>query len=293
MSSILSFKDRGDWGDSNWHGNCSGHVYRHLFELIKPKTFVDPMAGSFTSIQVAKEMNVQAWGMDLHAGFNAVTDSILNEVGQQVDLCISHPPYLDMVVYSGNVWGEPHPGDLSRCATHEDFYAKMVSVLLNQRDAVKPGSMYGTIIGDLRRNGKYYSSQAELICRMPSDELAGVLIKAQHNVRSNANKYRLALPSIQHEYILLWRKVSAPVIVLLSKMAKEQAQRLKSTWKAVVNLVVQRLGGKASLSEIYDEVARAAPERLASNDNWKAKVRQVLNSTGDYVPVERGVWAFA
>lgn len=76
-------------------------------------------------------------------------------------------------------------------------------------------------------------------------------------------------------------------------MAKEHSQRLKSTWKAVVNLVVQRLGGKASLSEIYDEVARAAPERLATNDNWKAKVRQVLNSTGDYVPVERGVWAFA
>lgn len=70
-----------------------GHVYQDLFRQLKPKTFVDPMMGSGTSIEVAKEMGIIATGLDLHQGFNAVTDSILNRVGYQSDLVLSHPPY--------------------------------------------------------------------------------------------------------------------------------------------------------------------------------------------------------
>lgn len=28
--SILSFPERGHWGDAKWRGNCSGHVYKDL-----------------------------------------------------------------------------------------------------------------------------------------------------------------------------------------------------------------------------------------------------------------------
>ena len=76
-------------------------------------------------------------------------------------------------------------------------------------------------------------------------------------------------------------------------MAREQAERVKSTWKSVINLVLQRLGGKAELKEIYSEVARAAPEKIAQNPSWHAKVRQVLNSTDRFMSNERGIWQFA
>lgn len=294
MNSIISYPERGPWGDSAWRGNCSGHIYRDLFLQLKPKTFVDPMCGSNTSIEVAKEMGITAVGLDLHQGFNAVNHSILNTVGYQSDLVLSHPPYGGMIVYSGNVWGEADDADLSRCASDEEFHAKMQTVLLNQRDSTLPGKYYGTIIGDYRKNGKYVSYQAEMIARMPSEELAAVIIKAQHNCMSDAKAYsNLKLPRIVHEYILLWQKKSMPVLVMLGNIAREQAARLKETWKSVINLVLQRLGGKASLKEIYEEVAAAAPDKCVQNPSWQAKVRQVLNSTDRYTSSERGVWQFA
>lgn len=101
--SILSYPQRGQWGKSSWRGNCSGHVYKELFERLRPKVFVDPMVGSGTSVEVAREMGIEGHGLDLHAGFNAISDSILLAVGKPADLCLSHPPYGGMIVYSGNL----------------------------------------------------------------------------------------------------------------------------------------------------------------------------------------------
>jgi len=92
MSSILSFPDRGPWGNAKWRGNCSGHVYAELFKSIKPQLFVDPMVGSGTSVEVAREMGVEAVGLDLHSGFDALTMSIAEAVGREADLVVSHPP---------------------------------------------------------------------------------------------------------------------------------------------------------------------------------------------------------
>ncbi|KGG87384.1 hypothetical protein P245_20180 [Comamonas thiooxydans] len=299
MNSIISYPDRGPWGDSKWRGNCSGHVLKDLFLQLKPKTFVDCMVGSGTSVEVANEMGILAKGLDLHQGFNAVNDSILNAVGYQSDLVFSHPPYGSMIEYAGSVWKGATPAqmaaDLSQCASDTEFHEKMQAVLLNQRDATLPGQHYATLIGDYRQNGRYVSYQAEMIARMPSSELAAVIVKAQHNCVSDSRTYaNMKYPRIMHEYLILWRKASMPLIVLLGKVAREQAERVRATWKAVINLVLQRLGGKANLKAIYDEVARAAPEKIAQNPSWQAKVRQVLNSTTDrFASSERGVWQFA
>lgn len=294
--SILSYPERGPWGDAKWRGNCSGHVYKELFGKLQPKVFVDPMVGSGTSVQVAKEMGIEAWGLDLHQGFNAVKDSIVMAVGKPADLVLSHPPYGGMIIYSGRVWGtEACPDDLSRCESDEDFHSKMQLVLLNQREATVPGGFYGTIIGDWRRNGVYTSYQAEMIARMPANELAAVIIKQQHNCMSDNKSYgRMRLPLILHEYILLWQKKSVPVLVMLGEMAKQQYSRLTGTWKNIVKAVLISLGGKASLSSLYDAVAAAAPDRLAQNNSWREKVRQTLNSNPDlFSPVERGVWSIS
>lgn len=295
MDSIISYPDRGPWGDSSWRGNCSGRVFVDLFKHYRPKTFVDPMVGSGTSVQVAREMGIEATGLDLHQGFNVVSDSILERVGKQVDMCLSHPPYHAMVVYSGHVWGrEAHPDDLSRCSSVDEFNEKLQVAMLNQRDATRPDGIYGTLIGDHRTGGHFYSYQAEVIARMPSDELCSVVIKHQHNCVSDSRQYSgLKDPRIQHEYLILFRKKTAPIIVLLGKIARQQQSRLKGTWSAVVRIILQRLGGKASLSEIYAEVKRAAPERLATNPNWEAKIRQTLQKAGHFCSSERGVWQLA
>lgn len=101
--SILSYPDRGPWGKSSWRGNCSGRILVDLFKQYQPKFFVDPMVGSGTSVEVAKEMGIDAVGLDLHSGFNILRQSILQAVGgREADLVWSHPAYHNMVVYSGN-----------------------------------------------------------------------------------------------------------------------------------------------------------------------------------------------
>lgn len=298
--SILSFPDRGHWGKSSWRGNCSGHVYKELFERLRPSLFVDPMMGSGTSIEVAKEMGIEAIGLDLHSGFNILRDSILQSVGREADLVLSHPPYGDMIIYSGEVWGkgtEGHLDDLSRCLSVDDFNEKLHIALLNQREATKPGGYYGTIIGDQRKAGKYHSFQAEAIARMPASELAGVIIKAQHNCMSDNKSYgrKPKLPFILHEYILIWQRAEVIRSYLdgLSYMAHQQHKRLSSTWKAVVRSVLIELGGKAHLSDIYAKVEKSASDKLSSNKNWQAKVRQVLQINVDFASANDGVWQLA
>jgi hypothetical protein len=298
MSTILSHPERGPWGKSNWRGNCSGHVYADLFRQIKPAFFIDPMVGSGTSIEVAAEMGIESVGLDLHSGFNILRDSIIETTKREADLCVSHPPYGGMILYSGAVWGkEAHPDDLSRCASDEDFHCKMQVALLNQREATKAGGLYGTIIGDYRRQGRYTSYQAECIARMPSDELAAVIIKAQHNVMSSSKTYKaMQLPMISHEYIVLWRKPRSMMSFLstLSTVAREQHARMSGTWIAIVKTALMAAGRKASLSELYEVVAKGAPDKLASNPNWRAKVRQVVNSHPEvFRSEERGVWELA
>ncbi len=296
--SILSFPERGHWGDAKWRGNCSGHVYRELFEQVlrnqKAPVFIDPMMGSGTSIEVAKEMGIKAYGLDLHAGFNALRDSILQRTGEPGHLVLSHPPYAGMIHYSGEVYGtEPHPDDLSWCVDDEDFHTKLHLVMMNQRQATVVGGLYGCIIGDWRRKGVYTSYQAEIIARCPSDELAAVLIKAQHNCMSGAKAYRqMEFPLIQHEYILLFRRKHGAMLATLGTMAKQAYARLQGTWRNVVRLTLVQLGGKAPLAEIY-ELLKVSTDKISANPSWQAKVRQTLQLHSDFVSPERGVWALA
>jgi hypothetical protein len=205
--SILSFPDRGPWGQPGYRGNCSGHVYRRIFEALRPGVFTDPMVGGGTSVEVARDMGIEAHGLDLHSGFNVVKQEILGAVGKPSDLVLSHPPYHNIIVYSGKVWGtEAHPDDLSRCATEEEFLDKLTLAMKNQRHATARGGHYGTIIGDVRKSGRYSSYQADLITRLPKTELQAVLIKEQHNITSSSMDYPLKLPRIMHEYVLLWRR---------------------------------------------------------------------------------------
>lgn len=210
--SILSFPDRGPWGNSRYRGNCSGHVYKRIFEHLRPRVFTDPMVGSGTSVEVAREMGIEAYGLDLHSGFNILKDSILKSVGKPSDLVLSHPPYHDMIPYSGSEWGrEPHPDDLSRCGSEEEFLEKLEGAIENQRTATAPGGYYGIVIGDVRRRGQYSSYQAEAIARMPKEELRSVLIKAQHNMVSSQVRYApMKFPKIMHEYVVLWQRLPSP-----------------------------------------------------------------------------------
>lgn len=48
------------------------------------------------------------------------------------------------------------------------------------------------------------------------------------------------------------------------------------SWRSVVKIAVRRHNGEADLSAVYEMVAQIAPDKIGSNPNWKAKIRQML-----------------
>lgn len=292
--SILSYPERGKWGSSSWRGNW-------LVLFTKSCSSGSSQRSSLTrwwAVEPASKLPPR-WASRV-TGWTSIRDnilrhSILEAVGKPADFCFSHPPYGAMIRYSGEVWGsEPHPDDLSRCASDAEFHEKMALALTNQRNATREGGFYGTLIGDLRKDGRYVSFQSECLSRMPSTELVSVLIKAQHNTQSGRKSYgRMMYPMIQHEYILLWRKKDMPIFSFLKAVATEAQARLTGTWKNVVRTCLMGLGGTTDLPKLYAAIEQDC-DKAKANPHYKEKIRQTLNTNPDlFKPVDRGVWSLA
>lgn len=289
MQSVVSYPDRGPWGQSTWRGNTSGHIIVDLIEQFKPKLFVDVCEGSGTSGDVCRDFpGVEYVGLDLYKGNDFTRDFVLNQLPRPADICWSHPPYGRLLQYSGNVWGtEPVEGDTSLCDVDE-FLGRSQVMLLNQREATRNGGIYATLIGDMRKAGRYTSFQSDFIQMMPKSELLNVIIKVQHNMTSNRTNYSSSFIPIGHEYLILWRRIKKSIYQICWETAAEAKKKVDSTWRSLVRMVMMMLG-EASLECIYSEVMRLAGNRIANNEHWKAKVRQTLQM--HHTSVTRGVWA--
>lgn len=291
MKSVMSFPNRGPWGDNKWRGNSSGYVIKELIEHFNPTLFVDACEGSGTSRDVCNELGIEYVGLDLHKGNDFTKDYILSQLPRPADLCFTHPPYHNLIKYSGEVYGNNAiDGDTSRCSSPEEFISKSQTMLMNQREATKEGGIYSTLIGDHRKNGEFRSYQSDFIQMMPKKELLSVTIKLQHNCLSDGRQYSGNFVPILHEYLLLWKKTSRSLVGVSFDIASELQRRVATTWRNAIRIAMMKLG-QASLSEIYSEVEKVAGHLIAKNSNWQAKVRQQLQI--HYQNVQRGVWAVA
>ena len=140
-SSIVSYPERGPWGDPRYPGNSSGFVMLELLAALKPRFVVDVTAGSGTNVAVCRDYGVRVLGLDLKDGFNALRDSVLGRAGEHADLTWSHPPYWDVKRYSR------HADDLSAAVDEDAFLDRLHALLLNQREATRPGGHYVTLLG--------------------------------------------------------------------------------------------------------------------------------------------------
>jgi len=270
-SSILSYPQRGTWGQSSYRGNCSGHVQKFLIEKFKPSYFVDPAEGGGTSRDVCQQMGVKYTGLDLKGGFNLLRNSLKERLQGQPDFIFFHPPYGEMIQYSG------HPDDLSRCGNGDEFINRLEIALMNIYDPLKAGGHYGVLIGDMRRNGEYFSWQADII-QMGIGRLKNALIKTQHNCTSDTFQYSGSFIPIAHEYLLIFVKDSHIVSFgqLLIQKEERIARRLAGTWKQIVYRALQDLGGTATIEEtLHAVMQRVDPQ---GNQHVAAKIRQTLQN---------------
>ena len=215
LTSFMAFPERGEGGKNTWRGNCSPRVIeavvnyvleskRYYGKEIEGFTLLDPMSGGGTSKAVADKLGIRSVLYDLNpdapagrGGWNALRD----EVDESGDLIFFHPPYHTMIQYSGNVWGSPHPDDLSRCASYKEFVDKLNYVLKKLYMALRHDGRLAVLVGDFRTQGKFYSIQNDM---MKIGKYESFIVKGQFNCVSDNRRYSKPFIPIVTEYLLLF-----------------------------------------------------------------------------------------
>ena len=289
-SSVCSYPERGKYGNNRYRGNCTGKIIGDFIATYHRDTqalFADPSIGSGTSVDVAKEMGVRFYGTDLHQGFNLLVDDFAQTMGEQAQSIWWHPPYWDMICYSGSQWGEEaSPWDLSRLSL-PDFIEAMVLCMMNIHDATRSGGHYGILMGNMRRQGRYYNLSS-MVERVSPGTLVDEIIKIQHNCMSDSKQYNGRFVSISHEKLLVFRKKAQEALFFLARTLERSASSVQMTWKSAVRRVLQRSGKAMALADIYDAIEPFAKER--ENNHWQAKVRQVLQDERYFSREAEGVY---
>lgn len=205
MTSVVSYPKRCSlWGDAAYRGNCDGRLFLGLVLRYTPARVADPMMGSGTTRDVVKWLNTQArtsidyWGADLRTGFNLHA----HDLPGRYNLVWLHPPYWNMIRYSDD------PADLSTCDDYAAFIERLRVCLHRCYAAIEPGGRLAVLVGDVRRRGRYTPIVRDVLnMERELGQLCSVIVKAQHNCRSDSIAYsRMLDVPIQHEYCVVFRK---------------------------------------------------------------------------------------
>jgi hypothetical protein len=205
LCSVVSYQDRGPWGDSRYRGNCSGYLVKDLILRFNCQSVFDPAEGSGTVRDVVQGINkyrlrsIYYEGRDLRDGWDIMTSTLPEK---QFDFVFYHPPYWDIIRYSND------PRDLSTCSTLEEFEARLNQSIERLSQTVRAGGVLAILIGDKRKHGQYYPLFRTLLMNRRIGQLKAIIIKVQHNVRSDQRTYARNpfLIPIKHEYCLIFQK---------------------------------------------------------------------------------------
>lgn len=301
-TTVLSFPERGPWGDSKYRGNCSGWIHAFLIWKYRVQKMFEVFAGSGTGYDVAKDMGIQYVGVDLNPKpvrpgiipLDAFADIVPEDI-LGTDMVFMHPPYMKEIgiPYAGSMYPDPTnelaAKDIGQMPWEQGM-AALNSVVTKYFSAMDPGARMSILMGDVRRNGRCRSMLNDIV---KPGELEQVIIKMQHNCVSNGQTYahKMFVP-IVHEYILVVKKPEALLFAFqLPQTHKVDARDIKiTTWRDVVKAVLYALGGSGTLKDIYDAVE--GHKKCESNKYWKDKIRQTLNCDHQtFYSTQRGIWA--
>lgn len=295
MRSIVSYPNRGEYGNNKYRGNATGKLLIDLHSVYKFDEISDYMSGSFTTADVGKELNIITNCYDLNGlqGEQSKFDLIENDIKERNNFIYWHPPYWDIIKYSGHMYGDtPLKNDLSHIKNYEEFIKAINYCLAKQFASLKVGGRMAILMADIKKNKRLYSM---LLDMNKLGTVEQIVIKEQHNCMSDNRKYyNENFIRIAHEYCLILRK-DEPLILdyMITKQGKmDLRDSLNITWKDLVSSVMESLGGKSNLENIYKKLE--GYKKTSTNQNWKAKVRQTLQINPNlFKNIERGIWAIA
>lgn len=288
MNSVVSYPTRGVGGRASYRGNCAPQLIADLLDQLHPTMVVDPMGGSYTTRDVCAAKGVACWSSDLREGFDLLSD----ELPAAPDLGFLHPPYHDMIAYSGAVWGESDSRDLSRAGDYATFITRLNEAQYRLYENLRTGGHMAVLVGDLRRRGQLYPIQRDMAWY---GEPVATVIKLQHNTASARKPYAGSFIALAHEYLIITRKPAAWLVTVRKTTASPFDGRsfAGATWKVIAQAGLETLHGQASLPQLYAEVSTHA--RAKNDTTWQAQIRRALQVYPDvFTPVDgRGTWRLA
>ncbi|MCC0697241.1 DNA modification methylase [Clostridioides sp. ES-S-0048-02] len=288
MKSLLSYKERGPYGDSSYRGNTSGKFIIDLHKVYQFNSISDYMCGSNTTAHVSKELKIESHTYDLNMGF----DLINNDIKERNECIFWHPPYWDIIQYSGNVYGDkPLENDLSHIHDYSLFMKKINYCLSKQFATLEKGGRLIILTADVKKSGALYSM---LLDMDKLGTLEQIIVKEQHNCLSDKKSYKHEeFIRIAHETALVLRR-NHPYMLNFSIVKKgvcDLRDSLSITWKDLVATVIEKLGKVARLEDIYKEIE--GHKKCNSNKHWKEKIRQTLQINSIFTKLEKGVWGIS
>jgi hypothetical protein len=302
-SSVVSYPQRGRGGDPRWRGNSGPKIIEQFLltwhtdqhgNLDTKNLVVDPAMGGDCTGSVCRELGVPYRGFDLYQGFDAVRDDLLSKLdGRHARSVFFHPPYLGLLPYSGAVWGKaPHPADLSHVGTDEATFDELLQgILQNIARATQPGGHYAVLVGNWRKNGRFYHMSSHVVTLAP-DPIIDEVIKIQHGVASDNRTYHGNVVRIMHEQLLVFRRADDPSIFAMSYATLDRLNAfVRMTWRNII-VGAMRSGEATTAKEL---VERLETHPRASNTNsLHAKVRQELRLHPEiFERVARGKYTLA
>ncbi len=198
---------------------------------------LDPFCGSGTTLIEALKLGRNSLGVELNPDVYQKTTDLLKEASGKEEtravlenydsmefdfpgfikkenipafkLAILHPPYWDIIKFSGN------SRDLSMAEDVDDFTGKLARLTKGILPSMAPGSHIALVIGDIYRKGEVIPLGFRSMDALSSLglKLRGIIVKDIQNTRAKRNsgnlwRYR-ALKSgfyvFKHEYIFVFR----------------------------------------------------------------------------------------
>lgn len=312
QGTVLSYPERDPrgftWGSPKYNGNSSGKVPLGFIDKLGAKSVCELFAGSGTLSDVCRDYGIDYCGIDLNPNpvrNNIYTMDITNMEEElpdgffDADMCFSHPPYpgLNHVKYADSAWKDTVGGLSLRDIQNKSFEEGMKLVNLSTMrayTALPSGSYMVILVGEIRTNGRYYSMMQNLC--LPGEHFQ-TYIKLQHNTWSGRQSYsgnKNPRAMTGHEMIAVIKKPSGYEIayVIPKKYAMDIRDSVSTaSWKDCLNAVMEKLGGRAKLSQIYAEFE--GHKKCENNIHWKEKIRQTLQLDNRYVSDGNGNWKFA
>ena len=283
MQSIVSYKDRGNFGDSKYRGNCTGYIIKDLinnyYPNSKPKKFVEIFSGGGTGKDVAKELNITN---SLHLDLNNGWDALVDEIPTGSDFIFSHPPYWDIISYESQR-SSYATNDLSNQMPYKEFIQRLNIVNEKIYHSLLYGGRHAILIGDIRKKGKYYSIIKDMNWY---GDLESHIIKIQYNCVSDNKVYsnNNFIP-IKHEHLLVFRKNR---IWLFNKKTTNTIQInimevTNITWRDLIQATLEYLKNKATIDDIYNILEKS--KKAENNNHVREKIRQTLNNNSNFKKV--------